>query len=318
MKKILKNRCFLCLLTAIIVGTVSVSAVTYFPSNQTTYDNKASGLNATNVQDAIDELYKKADSSTINSSKLKDLVVTTGSGLYADEYEEGRYIYRGNYVDNYIIFNNEEWRILSIEKDGTMKIINLTETGETQYDTTRWLSRKNNWLNSNVNTYLNGTYYNNLSTTAKNLIVAGNFNVGAISSKTETNLQSAVQSEKSTTWNGKVAILTVTELLRTNTDSICTNFPNNESYYDTNCSDTTWLSVVNPRTGWTISGVGWLLTPYTNEENYIWTYQSTDNGLYVEDLNDSHYYTSFPVLHIKSGLQLSGYGSKTHPFVIES
>ena len=27
--------------------------------------------------------------------------------------------------DNYITFNNEEWRILSIEKDGTMKIINL-------------------------------------------------------------------------------------------------------------------------------------------------------------------------------------------------
>ena len=38
----------------IVCGTVSVIAATYFPSNQTTYDNSVSGLQSTNVQDAID------------------------------------------------------------------------------------------------------------------------------------------------------------------------------------------------------------------------------------------------------------------------
>ena len=314
MKKILKNRCFLCLLTAIIVGTVSVSAVTYFPSNQTTYDNKASGLNATNVQDAIDELYKKADSSTINSSKLKDLVVTTGSGLYADEYEEGRYIYRGNYVDNYIIFNNEEWRILSIEKDGTMKIIGSNAAGETNRGT-YW--GNTTWTNSNVNKYLNETYYNKLSTTAKNLIVAGNFNVGDLGPETEPNLQSAVQSEKSTTWNGKVAILTVTELLRTNTSSNCANYPINVSYYDRTCGSTTWLSYVSTNLGWTVANVGWLLNSYYHSySRYQWVVSFGD--FQTQDLGEVKYYYASPVVHIKSGLQLSGYGSKTHPFVIES
>ncbi len=314
MKKILKNRCFLCLLTAIIVGTVSISAVTYFPSNQTTYDNKASGLNATNVQDAIDELYKKADSSTITSSKLKDLVVTTGSGLYADEYEEGRYIYRGNYVDNYITFNNEEWRILSIEKDGTMKIINLTETGaSSSTNTTSW--GNTTWTNSNVNTYLNGTYYNNLSTTAKNLIVARNFNVGNLGTKTETNLQLAVQSEKTSKWNGKVAILTVTEFLRTNTRLACANFPNNVSYYGSNCGGTTWINYVSNK-GWGIPSLGWLLNHYKDNNDYHWVFYL--GSLTTVRMSNNPYETSFPVVHIKSGLQLSGYGSKTNPFIIES
>ena len=43
----------------LLCNIVGVCAVTYFPSNQTTYDNKTSGLNATNVQDAIDELYNQ-------------------------------------------------------------------------------------------------------------------------------------------------------------------------------------------------------------------------------------------------------------------
>ena len=40
-----------------VFGIVGVSAVTYFPSNQTTYDNSTSGMAATDVQGAIDELY---------------------------------------------------------------------------------------------------------------------------------------------------------------------------------------------------------------------------------------------------------------------
>ena len=37
--------------------SISVIAATYFPSKDVTYDNTASGLESTNVQGAIDELY---------------------------------------------------------------------------------------------------------------------------------------------------------------------------------------------------------------------------------------------------------------------
>lgn len=54
---------------------------------------------------------------------ITDNVVSSGDGLYEDQYEDGRYIYRGSEPNNYILFNNELWRIMAKEIDGTYKII---------------------------------------------------------------------------------------------------------------------------------------------------------------------------------------------------
>ena len=62
-KKILKNRIFVFIFGGILFSTVSVYAVTYFPSNQVTYDNSTSKLNSTDVQGAIDEIYNTCLSS---------------------------------------------------------------------------------------------------------------------------------------------------------------------------------------------------------------------------------------------------------------
>ena len=40
----------------LMCSMVGVATATYFPSNSVTYSNTLSGLNATNVQTAIDEL----------------------------------------------------------------------------------------------------------------------------------------------------------------------------------------------------------------------------------------------------------------------
>ena len=48
-------------------------------------------------------------------------IVSGGNGLYKDEYESGRYIYRGQDPDNYIMFNDELWRIIAKEADGHIK-----------------------------------------------------------------------------------------------------------------------------------------------------------------------------------------------------
>ncbi len=79
LKKIFKNRLFLCIFTALVVGCVSVSAVTYFPSNQVTYDNKTSGLKSTNVQGALDELYTTCSSSAQAGNYLYYAVNSYGS-----------------------------------------------------------------------------------------------------------------------------------------------------------------------------------------------------------------------------------------------
>ncbi len=70
---------------------------------------------------------KKENDSNSNLSKLVDVilkkVVTSGDGVYVDKYNEGRYVYKGRNPNNYIKFNDELWRIMAIEKDGTFKII---------------------------------------------------------------------------------------------------------------------------------------------------------------------------------------------------
>jgi len=106
-------------------------------------------LNCTNGT----EIYK--------TSHLKDLimedVVTSGNGLYNIN---GEYHYRGDNVDNYVIFDGLLWRIIKINKDNTIKLIEVNRR-----DPIVWDDRYNEITQSNngVNNY----YFNNLSSRIK-------------------------------------------------------------------------------------------------------------------------------------------------------
>ena len=144
-------------ITGIIVcGTVSVIAATYFPSSDVTYDNSNTGMSSTNVQRAIDELYNVCFPPKTGGEWVLDNtdLVTSGDGLYKDEYEDGRYFYKGSNPNNYVTFNNEVsgWRIISIEKDGSIKIMRNNSIGNQTWNS----SNSNNWARpASLNTYLN-------------------------------------------------------------------------------------------------------------------------------------------------------------------
>ena len=70
----------------------------------------------------------------ITIQELKAKVVTSGDGLYKNEYETDRYIYRGGNPSNYIEFDNSLWRILSVESNGTLKIIKNDSIGSMPWD----------------------------------------------------------------------------------------------------------------------------------------------------------------------------------------
>jgi len=77
----------------------------------------------------------KTTSETIKDKYCNE---SSGDGLYKDTTEEGRCVYRGANPDNYITFNGEEagWRIISIETDGTIKIMKMDNLGNRAFDTT--------------------------------------------------------------------------------------------------------------------------------------------------------------------------------------
>ena len=110
----------------IIFSSFSVIAMTYFPSNQTTYDNSNSGLSSTNVQGAIDELYKTCTEKPSASDTITNLLPSNPDELYKDEHEDIRYY--GANPNNYVSFNNELWRIIGVI-DGKIKIIRNESIG---------------------------------------------------------------------------------------------------------------------------------------------------------------------------------------------
>ena len=153
------------------------------------------------------------------SDILKKNVVTTGDGLYVDPTENERYIYKGGNPNNFIKFNDELWRIISVEKDGSLKIIRANALdeklpfNESSLDKGSYCSKLrddgfgcNVWakidyfkdgykmdynqnknvpyegsvnMDSDLNTYLNNDYYSSLNQISKNMIVNYDFGIGS-------------------------------------------------------------------------------------------------------------------------------------------
>lgn len=214
------------LIGTFLCGMVNVYAESYFPSINTTYDNSDSGMSSTNVQDALDELYNfcmpKAGEQIIEDNNLEK-----------DPYE-CRYFFTGASPNNYITFNGEDagWRILSVECDNSIKIVRNDYINSTVY----YWDSYNNYSNWNrpvsANSILNGTYYNSLTSTAKNQIVSHSWGIGPIKANNN-DLSTQIKSENSTKWTGKIALLSVSEILRTTNNTSCNTMWNHQQNVNT-------------------------------------------------------------------------------------
>ena len=312
MKKILKNRIFIFALGILISSSISVLAQTYFPSNDVTYDNTQSGLSSNNVQGAIDELYtacsEPATPPTPGDTILEEVpIVTTGDGLYKDAYEEGRYFYKGKNVNNYITFNNEVWRIVSIEPDKTIKIMRDASIGDRVWDEGGGRYGSNNWARpADLNTYLNGSYLTGtLNATAQSQIVPKDWSIGSVTYDNN-DLADQINDEKTTTWNGKVALITMSEYLRSNSNqSSCGTYASNNDN-SSSCKNTTWMYINDD---W------WTLSPLAGNSYTVFSvYSSGVVGLY----NASTTFSAVrPAVYLSSSVQIiGGNGSSETPYQI--
>ena len=292
----------------VVSGTISVIAATYFPSNDVTYDNTESGLSSTDVQGAIDELYGVCFPPKTGGDAIldKEPVVDTGDGLYEDEYEEGKYTYKGANPNNYVTFNNEYagWRIISINSNGTIKIMRTSDINTS--DNLAWdTANSNNWARpASLNTYLNGTYYNSLNSTAQSQIVAKDFSIGAVTYNNN-DLADQINDENGMKWNGKVALATVSEYIRSNSNkSRCGSFSLNIYNYSS-CVSTGWMYIND---SW------WTLSPDASNSSALFQVGSFGNGSF--DADDTNYAVR-PVLYLSSEVTLTGSGTQSDPYTVE-
>ena len=157
--------------------------------------------------------------STTPTNCSTDEIGNTGTAYDCTVDNNLRYI--GNNSNNYVLFNNELWRIMGWmnniddetgKKETRMKLVKngYAYTG-TAFDS----NNVNDYSTSTLKTTLNGTYYNNLSTDAKNMIEDAVWNLGGTpndDSSTASQFYSAERgtttySGHATTWTGKVGLM---------------------------------------------------------------------------------------------------------------
>ena len=288
-----------------------------------------------------------------NSVDITDNVVTEGDGLYEDIYEEGRYVYRGQDPDNYIMFNDELWRIIAKEADGTYKIIRNDILAKRAYDERNHRSTENNSYcqnptngcgvyaavdgtfsspsgsqtgtvteDSSIKLYLNDDYYvNNINATAKEQMTSHSFNIGAVerldqSGAKADSIEKNIAGEKMYTWTGNVGLANVSDILRASTNPLCTSATTSNS--DTDACNSNYLL----DKGTASSLYYWTINAYSRESggfsSQVWSgYVFSSNA----DVNHILAYTSSayaprPAVFLKSDITLNGSGTSEDPFTI--
>ena len=238
---------------------------------------------------------------------LQELCNTeTGDGLYKDIYENNRCIYKGSNPDNYIIFNNEIWRILSVEADKTIKIIKNESIDNMSWD----MSGSNYWSRpSDLNSYLNNEYLDTI-TTNQDKIVNYSWNIGEINIYVDEDFFEQINNEKQIQTNAKIGLISATEYIRTNSNNImCGNFILNDANFS-ECINTNWVySMAQGSQFWTISVVEYLNGPSARAI-------SIDSVGLLGERSSKTPYSIFPVTYLSSEITLSGNGTEQTPYTI--
>ena len=308
------------------------------------------GVEIKRVGKSYEYTYTDSCSTSDQDSELDitDDVVTSGDGLYEDQYEAGRYVYRGSNPNNYIMFNNELWRIIAKEADGTYKIIRNESIGNLSFDTSNNRTTTNNTycdrpssgcsvygaingtytLGSKSGTvtedssraeYLNGAYYNGLTSTAQGQVQTHAFNIGGVLNLNRSGNDSIAKnlaSEKAYTWTGNIGLPNVTDILRASTNPQCTSLTDTVGTSKYNkCTINYLVDDMRASTNY------WTMNGYSSESSAsstnVWIVNRNSSGVYLN--SSAAYYTSRtrPVMYLKSNIQITGgEGTETSPYLM--
>ena len=234
--------------------------------------------------------------------KIKEEIVTEGNGLYQIE---NSYIFKGDDVDNYIMFFDNLYRIMSIDENGILKLVKVySETPSRVWDDkfnvdTNRYSGKNIYKDSNILTELNDDYENDkkISEKAKQHIVAYDACIGKRSALDYTISKEIDCSEKIE--KQVVSMLNISDYAMASLDSDCVDLRSRS------CGNYNYLKNILSAT-WTLNSI--------NDNTYDVIYLS--NGLMeVSNAKKSMRYNI--VIYIDGNeLYTEGKGTENNPYII--
>ena len=169
-------------------------------------------------------------------------------------------------------------------------------------------------LDSSLNTYLNGEYYNSLSPTAQSQIVSHEWGVGATYTDASWNddddedPSEFVEEKAAFKWIGKVALLSSSDVhLSVSNESLCGTDNKYLENLET-CAANNWVIPENE------SDYYWLLSPDYDGSNYLRGVNGDGSIGYggIASRSDG----VRPAVFLTSSLNLSGEGTQSNPFSI--
>ena len=231
---------------------------------------------------------------------LKENVVTSGNGLYASN---GTYYYRGEYVNNYIKLADKIYRIVSIDSNNNIKLVESTTSNVTYpFDNRYNVERKQDSLG--INDYAKSRSketideaYEKYDDSLKKYII----NYDWCTAKRGLEDGSMSLNECSSTVKDYVGLITPIEYARVSLDSNC------KSVLDGACANYNYLYNIYEYTVWTLTGVA---------EN---TYQAfTISYGYVEEKRTNNTVRASIMFNISGeNTYISGDGTEAKPYIIK-
>ena len=250
---------------------------------------------------------------------------------------ENGYRYEGSNPNNYVLFNDELWRVIGVfsvntESNGTQNLVKLIRN-ET-LDGLAWNgSGTNDWSASTLQQQLNNGYYNatdstcnfyssykktcyfsqtGLNSTARNMIESVVWNLGGASSTIDTaeafytaERGTTVYSGRPTTWTGKVGLMYPSDYGYAVLASSCARTTDLGSYNSTACAGNNWLKDDSTQ---------WAMTP-DSSYSYRVFFVIDDGDLDINSTGSGN--GARPSIYLKSNIAImGGDGSYSSPYEI--
>ena len=325
------NSYFLFAIILIILISIGYSSYALFSFTKTS-NNVIEGTVGELKKSGADTLIKLTNNK--DNSGLYTITHSADSTLQIGKTESiTEYRYRGANPKNYVTFNNEVWRILGVfpTDDGTgnienrIKLIKDQSIGNKYWDT----SGSNNWARpSTLNTELNTTYLNSLTSETQNMIGNVKYYLGGTADYwsdgyVDTPLQfysyerkimnkpsiSYFYSGNPNNWVGKIALMYASDY------GYASENCEGKRIYDTRsllydiraCNDMNWL--------YNIKTDEWLLSQVSTNKYYAFSISSI--GSIVTGGVTNRQYAVRPTLYLKSNIKITGgSGTSSNPYTL--
>ena len=223
------------------------------------------------------------------------------------ELEDGVYLFTGPQPGNYVSYNNELWRILTIYESGGFKIIRATALTQMQPWNTESGTYANIWGASTLRQYLNGTYFSTLTQEAQNMVKHPfPWYVGK-STQFKTPEEAISDAKTATTYSG-IGLVSTYEYLNAFTGE-CYNRAANNKW---GCESNNWIySTLFRNYGYR----AWTITADASHPQQALLIYSSGGSIDVHGIVDNSDIT--PVVRVKDDVVITGgEGTTTSPYTL--